>query len=221
MMDGFIRRVNNILYSRDFQPLKTKTVPARRALVNEAAFSAFCTILSSETPEFTSKAIRQAVEQSGTHILAHKSWIVGPPGEAEDLYDFEIDDAEAQVERIKLKLIPFQLGEMTLRPRFRGCGKIYDCEGDLIRGKCLYEIKAGERNFRSIDIKQALVYCALNKSSRQFDIDQICIFNPRMGISFESNLNNLAIELSGSGYIDLLDKIIFSFSGADISGAKM
>src|SRR5579864_8207330 len=47
-------------------------------------------------------------------------------------------------------------------PVFRGCGFVDECTGDLIIGNQLVEVKAGDRSFRATDIRQLLVYCALN-----------------------------------------------------------
>ena len=98
-------------------------------------------------------------------------------------------------------------GELVIQPRFKGCGILDSCYGDLFMGSTLYEVKCVERNLRSIDIRQVLAYCALNYQSRQFDIDHVCIVNPRRGISFRFGVESLTQKASGKNSAELFHQI--------------
>jgi hypothetical protein len=74
-------------------------------------------------------------------------------------------------------------------------------------GTTLYEVKCVERNLRSIDIRQVLTYCALNYQSRQFEIDEVCVVNPRRGIVFRFGVEALAEQASGKNSADLFHQI--------------
>lgn len=98
-------------------------------------------------------------------------------------------------------------GELLIQPRFKGCGILDSCYGDLFMNATLYEVKCVERNLRSIDIRQVLTYAALNYQSRQYLIDEVCIVNPRRGISFRFNVEALAQKSSGKNSAELFHEI--------------
>jgi len=95
----------------------------------------------------------------------------------------------------------------TIQPRFKGCGILDSCYGDLLSGTKLYEVKSVGRNLRSTDIRQALTYCALNHHSHQYDIKEICILNPRQGYYKTFEVESLAKKLSGKNSAELFRQI--------------
>lgn len=98
-------------------------------------------------------------------------------------------------------------GKLIVQPRFKGCGILDSCYGDLYMEKNLYEVKCVERNLRSIDIRQVFTYCALNYQSQQIVIDEVCIVNPRRGITFRFNVETLAQQVSGKNSAQLFHQI--------------
>ncbi|MEZ9426390.1 hypothetical protein AB4186_23920 [Vibrio lentus] len=93
-------------------------------------------------------------------------------------------------------------------PEFNGCGYINDAKGDILIDNTLIEIKSGERNFSIYDIRQVLVYCALNSYSKnRKKIEKIELFNPRMGISFSEDIDNLCRDLSSLSSQELYSEI--------------
>lgn len=97
---------------------------------------------------------------------------------------------------------------LAFDPQFDGCGIIANCQGDIYYDDVLCEIKAGERNIHSSDIKQLLVYCALNwLSTKKIDIQSIEIFNPRQGIYWHSTLKSLMNNISTLPMEDLFEEI--------------
>jgi hypothetical protein len=106
---------------------------------------------------------------------------------------------------------------IEVEPKFPGCGIIDTCFGDVRCGEALYEIKAGDRNFRSVDIRQLLVYAALGKSAGLAPLRQLGLFNPRTGLSFCMNLDDLCLEVSGISSEELLAELIRVFSSGETS----
>lgn len=104
-----------------------------------------------------------------------------------------------------------------IRPSFSGCGVVSACEGDLIYEDCLYEIKAGDRNFRVSDIKQLLIYSSLAFTKGELNFSKIGLFNPRNGYYWERTLDRLCIELSGMRESDVLSSIAGSMTQLAIS----
>jgi hypothetical protein len=98
--------------------------------------------------------------------------------------------------------------EIQVKPSFPGCGWIEDADGDLLVDSTLIEIKAGERQFRAIDIRQLLSYCALNNSARSFKIDSVALLNPRFGTYFEEDIESLCQKIAGSSSASVLAAIV-------------
>lgn len=96
---------------------------------------------------------------------------------------------------------------IVVQPRFKGCGILDSCYGDLLTSECLYELKMVDRNLRSLDLRQVLIYCALNYRSRQYTFDKVAILNPRRGIEFRFTVEDLAGRVSGKTASELFHVI--------------
>lgn len=92
-------------------------------------------------------------------------------------------------------------------PQFSGCGCISDCEGDIMIETTLYEIKSGDRGFRLVDLRQVLVYCALNYIKHTYLIENIVLLNPRRGVLFPIKVDSLCREITGSDMFQVFQDI--------------
>ncbi len=81
----------------------------------------------------------------------------------------------------------------------------------------LYEVKAGERSFRSVDVRQLLVYASLSKSAGMRQLKQVGLFNPRTGLSFSMGLDELCLEVAGMPSEELLAEVIRIASSGETS----
>lgn len=99
-------------------------------------------------------------------------------------------------------------GPLIVSPNFPGCGWLSECNGDALADGVLYEIKSGERLFRALDLKQILVYCALNYAAKEHQIDEICLVNPREGVHFSDSLNSLCKAVAGQTAVEVLGEIV-------------
>ena len=105
--------------------------------------------------------------------------------------------------------------EPVLFPPFPGCGFIVESYGDVIAGHTIYEVKAGERSFRSADFRQLLAYSALNYAAEKYHITHLAILNPRIGTYFRAEVEDVARAVSGLTSAELFEEIIqFVSSGA-------
>ncbi len=93
-------------------------------------------------------------------------------------------------------------------PFFPGCGWLDDAEGDVLANETLIEIKAGDRLFRGIDLRQILCYCALNFSAKSYEIEGICLLNPRSGTYFGDDLEHLCQQTAGTSATNVLGEIV-------------
>ena len=107
--------------------------------------------------------------------------------------------------------------ELVYQPTFRGCGIISDSFGDIIAGRTLYEIKTGDRPYRSVDLRQTLVYAALNYAARAYTITHLAILNPRLGTYLCFEVDNLTDQLAGKSSPQLFGDIIHFISADTIS----
>ena len=104
-------------------------------------------------------------------------------------------------------------GTLIHDPHFPGCGLLSNCNGDLICGTTLVEIKAnremkGRKPFRPEDFRQLLTYCAMNYLANDiYDIQKIHLFNPRMGYLWQSDLEEFVFLISNSTGADLFESI--------------
>jgi len=208
-MDGFVRRLNKGAYTRDFLPMGARVSPNRRSLVNELAFDALCRLIGAQKAD-------EKVESIEDFVLASSR--AGLDDASDGFSKDETQDAVEQVRRLQLRLLAGQgLTRIECKPPFPGCGLVDKCEGDVRVGSILYEVKAGDRPFRSVDFRQVLTYLALNYASSARAILRVGLINPRVGVSIELEAEDLCFEVAGRHPAQLLEFIAYSLSSGDVS----
>ena len=217
----FVRRVNLGQYERDFPEMTTSTEPMRRGVINELAFALFCESVKrqkrwpSAASDLTLDEIR-AVAATLPFLAANKE--VGRATHPPEPNDEEIADIREQhVRMMRVFTHDYSPSDIVIEPAFPGCGIIDTCKGDLLVSTTLFEVKAGDRSFRSVDVRQLITYVTLNQISKRFVIDRVGLFNPRVGIRREINLENLCFEISGKKSVELLSEITLAISSGEIS----
>jgi hypothetical protein len=106
---------------------------------------------------------------------------------------------------------------VTFEPNFAGCGFLNPCVGDILIGHELYEVKAGDRRFRSTDLRQLMTYCALNYAAGTCTVTKAGCVNPRRGTYFVLELDAIAYELAGKSSSELFSDIIYHVSSGGVS----
>ena len=214
LADGFWT-VENLLVDRIAPPLIPKAAKGMRAVVNEAAFRAFCALHSRPKPVSRNGVLAAIDAKLAESILYVGRFSSAPPLTTSDVDD----DCRKEAGNLVLRLLHYFPGteSTTLRPRFSGCGLISECEGDLIEGSCLYEVKAGDRAFRVTDLRQLLTYTALSYAKGTLCFRDIGLFNPRTGVAWRKSLEEVSHSLSGLRLSDTLSALVEQFSGASAS----
>jgi hypothetical protein len=135
-----------------------------------------------------------------------------PPSPAEVL------EAEALTEAL-VRFVHAYGGQDVIvpRPSFAGCGLVSACQGDLLIGQTLYEIKAVARGFHQPDVRQLVIYCVLNFAAPRYDIRRVGLINPRLGTFFRSDLEWLVQNLSGQESADLFYDVLDFLSTEGVS----
>ncbi len=98
--------------------------------------------------------------------------------------------------------------DVIVDPFFCGCGIIDNCNGDILKDDTLVEVKTGNRKLLVTDIKQLLVYCALNtQQTSKYNIINVEIYNPRMGQLWSSPIGRLINDISPISQYELFDEL--------------
>ena len=204
MLERHIREVN-LQVQRFVPPFASRTVPTSHGLVNELAFRLFVASARSDTPpsDLTPEAVAASIDGATSHIR-HMRQLSRTP--ITDPTSPQLAEAIALAER---HLLFFQRERtLTVFPAFPGCGWVMECAGDVLSRSTLFEVKAGQRGFRSIDVRQTLVYCALNFAAKTYDISTLCLVNPRTGTFAEEDLEDLCRAISGASAVETLAAIV-------------
>lgn len=86
---------------------------------------------------------------------------------------------------------------VTFSPEIKGNGLLNTCFADLAVGKTLYEVKTISRPFQSRDLRQLLVYLALQSATGEARWEYGGLLNPRLGVFCSFSVDWLVTRLSG------------------------
>ena len=122
--------------------------------------------------------------------------------------DFSADepflDEEEQVEGVRLALVYDEFvglwpatEAVVFSPIIKGSGVLGQCLGDLAIGETLYEVKTVSRPFHSRDLRQLLIYLALQTVTGEKRWEYGGLFNPRMALFCTFSIDWLVMRLSG------------------------
>jgi hypothetical protein len=200
--------------------MKIPTQPMRRGFINEVAFAAFCQSArrgQGWQPGRLSKAELDHAVASVRSLTVRKE-IHGETIPEEGPVAEELLDIEEQRDRLlKFVFLNRSIDTLVVEPVFPGCGIIDASKGDLIVSDILFEVKAGDRLFRSIDVRQLIMYSTLNYISQSFRIERLGLFNPRIGVSATISIDDLCFEISGKNSTELFSEITAVVSSGEVS----
>lgn len=217
--DLFVRKLNLELYERVFPPMNSGVSPVRRALLNEIAFGLLRLTVARARARNDNPILQQEVDSVVSQARARVASLEADPTILDTaLSTQEKQDYAEQTRRLNRMLVAgADPASILMDPPFPGCGILDNCRGDLVRGQTLFEVKAGDRSFRSVDVRQLITYAALNYQSKAYSIERVGLVNPRLGVRFETELEVLCKEVSGRSAPDLLSDLIYSLSSGDAS----
>jgi hypothetical protein len=218
--DIFVRRLNLGHYEREFPEMTISTLPTRRGFINEVAFAVFCQSARKGQGWPPGRLSKAELDEAVTSIrpLSARKEALEEIKQDDVLGHEELLDIEEQRDRLmRFVFLNRSVGTLVVEPVFPGCGVIDTSKGDLIASNVLYEVKAGDRLFRSIDIRQLILYSTLNHISGSFKIERLGLFNPRIGISATIPMDDLCFEISGKNSAELFSEIAAVVSSGDVS----
>jgi hypothetical protein len=208
--ERFVRRINlNIdRYGVDHPFLDS---PNRRGFLNESAFQ--LVKLRQYEP---AASIADAVSIAKKNLASLDR---PQSGNLSDPSESEVESILAMEESLK-GFVKWQSKEgstIVFEPTFPGCGFLNASVGDLLIEDTLYEVKAGDRLFRSTDLRQLMTYCAMNFAAKKYLIRKAGFINPRRGTYFILDIETIAHEMAGKSSPELFSEIVYYLSNSGVS----
>lgn len=201
--DSFLRQLN--LASERFSLPIDSDMPAdrdKRAVINELAFRIFKK--KAEGFKLSADIVMNIENDVRLYIGRLAPNINNIPA----LTDNELKESNKLVAALASYFHRVDLKTLVFWPSFKGCGRLGECKGDIIQNDKLIEVKAGDRHFRIIDVRQLIVYLSLNFISNQYILTNIGLVNPRTGLHFECSVDFLIESSSGSKSVDVYSDVI-------------
>lgn len=215
MAERFVRRLNprplRFAYEVD-----TASDPGNRSLIAEVGFEVF----SNHIEDGIVKSIPPSDEHIEISIARARVRLYGQTGDPSSQSSLTATDVHEAMEigrNLWSYFFTNQLPSIELRPRFKGCGIISACEGDISSAVTLFEVKAVSRGLGVADIRQVITYLALQFAAGVPVFKSIAFINPRRGVSFEIDVAEMSNEVSGTEVYELLDDVVKYIS--DLSSA--
>lgn len=205
LAERFVRR-QNLQMTRFDLPMHSDVSASMRGVSSELGFRLFCSAKANkvESRQLDNDTVSELARQTVAYIRRFRQF---NRVEVSDPDQNAIQDAEMLAARL-CKFFSDSRGPLILRPQFAGVGALDACEGDVLAGETLFEVKSADRSLRVIDIRQLLIYCAINFASKNYTIRNIGIFNPRSGLFFVQPLSDIVREVSGGSVPDILSRIV-------------
>ncbi|MFN3239848.1 MAG: hypothetical protein ACE37D_22735 [Pseudomonadales bacterium] len=172
--------------------------------MNETGFKLFCSFPHQNT--YQERDIEDAVSEASKFISRFRS----PSSNANNkLSDVEVEEAKHLANRLRACVEKFYPDQpITTFPSFEGCGVVSHCQGDLLVGHTLLEVKAGFRGFRSSDFKQVLVYLTLNHAAGSpLKITSLGLVNPRLGSIYFTTVDEVLKQVAGLSAVETFEEI--------------
>ena len=129
----------------------------------------------------------------------------------------EKSEALLLVENYSTFLSGHSKSAIEFRPYIRGAGFVNSCTGDLSVSTALFEIKTVNRNIAGKDIRQLLVYLALQSASGTRRWSEAGFFNPRRALVYQFSVDSVIPLLSGGRLTsEVFDQMVEYFGTRDL-----
>ena len=98
---------------------------------------------------------------------------------------------------------------IEFNPKLQGAGFLDTCECDISFNSTLIEVKTVNRNIASKDIRQLIIYLALQSATHVKKWDEACFFNPRKAVYQLFTVDDFLYQISGGkSTYDIFQNII-------------
>lgn len=199
-----VLRATNLGYQRFAPPLRPKSLPGRRDVVGETGFRLYgLSVLDTRSPE-------ELVGEAEDLALAFFDW---------DRRQLDNDEqAEALEICRRLSVYANENGSLSdFMPAFAGHGMMTSCQGDLVVGGDLVEVKYVDRWFRSTDLRQLLCYSALRYFDSKSTFQRVALVNPLRGTCSSIDLGQLVEAASGRSVGEFFQAFSYVLASGEVS----
>lgn len=197
-------RTLNFAPERLLLPFRGRTEALRRDIVSETGFRLF------GLSKATGVQPRQLLAQAHAEALEYLR------REQKGLSDEESSEAIELSSRLQ-SYVRDTGGLVEFMPSFAGHGMMTSCQGDLIVGKRLVEIKYVDRSYRSTDLRQLLCYCGLRYFDMGSSFSEISVFNPLRGTAITVGLEEIIDSASGRSPAEFFSELSYVLASGEIS----
>lgn len=198
-LSGYVSSINKGHLERVDAPLTISDDPKIRAINNTIAFYAFVNMVNKGA---SSVGYKKEREQAFNHLKFL-------PRNNIDSYKMTKDDQKIIMEQVDRLYGQYKDKNVIANPAFPGSGILLSGCGDLYCKNVLIEVKAGERDLYPSDIKQLLIYSALNSiSSNYISIINVELYNPRQGTRYSESLEVIGRMISDRSIEEIYSEII-------------
>ncbi len=203
----------NLGYERFDGGVPSSSRADRRDLVSETGYRLFR--LQVERPEMNELGRFEAALREVADFFQREIPDVG-------IMQFDLSASErlecTEISKWLARFVRSRCGGGTVEfPSFRGHGMLARCEGDFLVEGNLFEIKYVDRPFRSIDIRQVLIYCFLWFRERGSEVKQFYLVNPFTGCYFVSSPAEVIYSSAGMSSIEFYGLMSYALSSGEIS----
>jgi hypothetical protein len=107
---------------------------------------------------------------------------------------------------------------LVVHPQFPGCGFLAATEGDILSGETLFVVSVGQKPIFSIDdLRLLIVHAALNNWAGKFEVTQLGLLNPRLGVFLTLPIDRLIPTVSGKHSSELFAELSDFITSAGVS----
>ncbi len=153
-----------------------------------------------------SKYFKQAYSRSVSFIRRYES--LGP---GLVLNNDELSESFLLAKQYECFFLYSKAKQIEFSPQIAGSGFLGVCEADLSVDGTLYEVKTVSRNIAGKDIKQLIIYLALQYSSETRKWLHAGFFNPRKSLHYKFSVDHLIYRTSGGRSTSEVFKDIIDF----------
>lgn len=207
--EDYIRLINSTLGESFAKQIDFKDPPFRRALINNVSFSFFELIINKNLTIWEFEELTDTsdllIKSIATEIKILSNLRFG------NMLLPELIGNEILTIKIIVKRLVGQYrfkAQLVLRPAFLGCGILFEANGDIYYDSTLVEIKAGQRSFSILDLRQLYTYAAMNHLNKEYEIIEIELCNPRTGFLWREYIDIVSENISGYSTIEIFKEII-------------
>ena len=158
---------------------------------------------------YENDSLRQSAEQSA--LLVVEQYEGGRPHTSSRLTEVEQEEGLSLAQNYERFFEQRGCGEgIEFDPIIPGAGFLQTCKGDISIGPALFEVKTVNRNLAGKDIRQLIVYLALQATAGNRRWTRAGFLNPRKAEYHEFDVNTVITQISGGRsvpevYRDLVD----------------